>query len=66
MQMKKEKQGLYLGIIAVLAVVLLVSGVSPIFLLFLACPLMMFMGHGSDNHNTHSSELETNEHAKEK
>jgi type III secretory pathway component EscV len=53
--MKREQRPLYAIAAAVLVVGLLFAGVPPIFLLLLACPLMMIfmmrgMGHGGTNH----------------
>ncbi len=51
--MKSDKKTLYLGGLVALAVVLLLTGASPIVLLLLACPvMMMFMMHGMDHGNT--------------
>lgn len=61
--MKNEKKFLYLG---VLAIGLLVAGVSPVFLLLLACPVMMFMMHGKNHGAGHASERPTEEHDKER
>jgi hypothetical protein len=59
--MKSEKRVLYMGAVAIFAIGLLIAGVSPLYLLLLACPLsMMFMmhgmGHNSTNHREHSAE----------
>jgi hypothetical protein len=55
--MKQEKKVLYVGALIILAIGLLMAGVSPLYLFVLACPVsMMFMmhgmGHGSTNHDS--------------
>ena len=64
--MKKEKKFLYLGALGVLAVGSLVAGASPLFLLLLACPVMMMfmmrgMGHGTSHTDEHTAGKPTNE-----
>ena len=56
--MKQEKKVLYLGALIILTIGLLIAGVSPLYLLLLACPVSMMvmmhgMGHGSSNHSEH-------------
>ena len=51
--MKNDKKFLYVGGLGALAIVLLLTGASPVVLLLLACPvMMMFMMHGMDHGNT--------------
>jgi hypothetical protein len=65
--MKPEKKGLYLGALGALVVVLLIAGVSPVYLLVLACPVsMMFMMKGMGHGSNHSSEHSKAEHDHER
>ena len=51
--MKNDKKFLYVSSLGALAVILLLTGASPVILLLLACPvMMMFMMHGMDHGNT--------------
>lgn len=48
--MKSEKKSLYVGGLGILAIILLLTGASPLILLLLACPVMMvFMMRGMDH-----------------
>ncbi len=58
-----NKKYLYLGALVVIALALFVGNISPLFLLLLACPIMMLfmmrgMDHGMDhgNHDKHDTE----------
>jgi len=66
--MNSDKKFLYLGGLGALAVVLLLTGASPVILLLLACPvMMMFMMHGMDHGNMdHGNMKHGMEHDKEK
>lgn len=46
-----NKKYLYLGAAVLIAISLSVGNISPLFLLLLACPLMMFMMHGKGGHD---------------
>ncbi len=55
--MKSDKKFLYVSGLGALAIVLLLTGASPVVLLLLACPvMMMFMMHGM-NHETTRHEM---------
>ncbi|MBI3429656.1 MAG: DUF2933 domain-containing protein [Actinobacteria bacterium] len=51
-----NKKYLYIGVLGVVALSLFVGNISPLFLLLLACPIMMVfmmrgMDHGKDGHS---------------
>jgi hypothetical protein len=65
--MKQEKKVLYLGALTIVAIGLLIAGVSPLYLLVLACPVsMMFMMHGMSHRSTNHGEKVAGDHNKER